>query len=68
VRGLRYVFVPVCILNAVVIVATLPEGGHHLVDLIGGALVAALTIAVVRRVARGDVKRAPTAFGDQQIS
>jgi hypothetical protein len=68
VRGVRYVFVPVCILNAVVIVATLPEGGHHLVDLIAGAMVAALAIAVVRRVARGDVKRAPAVFRDQQIS
>jgi membrane-associated phospholipid phosphatase len=51
VRGVRYVFVPVCALNAVMIVATLPEGGHHLIDLIAGALVAVLAIGVARHVA-----------------
>lgn len=35
-------------LNAVVIVAAVPAGGHYLVDLFGGAAVAAVSIAVVR--------------------
>lgn len=48
VRGVRYLFLPVAALNAVVIVATVPEGGHHLIDLIGGALVAVAAILAVR--------------------
>jgi membrane-associated phospholipid phosphatase len=68
VRGVRYIFVPVCALNAVVIVATLPEGGHHLIDLFAGALIAAVAIAVARRVSRGDVTPAPVVFRDQQVS
>jgi len=62
-RGLRYVFVPVCILNAIVIVATLPEGGHHLVDLVGGALVVVVAIAVARSVGQAEVARAATSSG-----
>jgi membrane-associated phospholipid phosphatase len=52
VRGVRYLFVPLVALNAVVIVATLPEGGHHLVDLIAGALVAVAAILVARHWAK----------------
>jgi membrane-associated phospholipid phosphatase len=48
VRGVRYLFVPLAALNAVVIVATLPEGGHHLIDLIAGALVAIAAILATR--------------------
>jgi membrane-associated phospholipid phosphatase len=59
VRGVRYVFIPVCVLNAIVIVATLPEGGHHLIDLFAGALIAVVAIAVARRVSRGDITPVP---------
>jgi membrane-associated phospholipid phosphatase len=57
VRGVRYVFAPVCALNAIVIVATLPEGGHHLIDLFAGALIAAIAIAVARAVSHRDLAR-----------
>ena len=40
-------FWPAALLNAVVIASTLPVGGHHLADLVGGALVTAVTIGVV---------------------
>lgn len=53
-RGVRYLFAPVCALNAIVIVATLPEGGHHLIDLFAGALIAAIAIAAARLVGRED--------------
>lgn len=35
---------PAIALNAAVIVSTLPEGGHHMVDLIGGGAIAAIGI------------------------
>jgi membrane-associated phospholipid phosphatase len=38
----------VCAFNAIVIVATLPEGGHHLIDLFAGALIAVVAIVVAR--------------------
>ena len=48
VRGMRFVAVPAAILNGIVIVSTLPEGGHFLVDVLAGAIVAVLGIALVR--------------------
>jgi membrane-associated phospholipid phosphatase len=47
VRDILYVARPALVLNAIVIVATLPEGGHHLVDLIVGAVIAAFAILIV---------------------
>lgn len=47
VRLVRY---PALILNAMVIVASLIFGAHYLVDLIGGALIAALAIWLCNRV------------------
>lgn len=44
---IRPVFLPVAILNAVVIVSTLPEGGHYLVDLLMGGAVSALGIMII---------------------
>ncbi len=52
VRGIRYVALPVYILNAVLILAALPEGGHYLVDILAGFAVAAVSIQTVRLVAR----------------
>ncbi len=49
-RKLRLLFWSVAILNTLVIVSTLPEGGHHFADVIAGLLVATLSIAVVRAV------------------
>lgn len=41
---------PVGVLNAVMIVSTLPEGGHHLIDVIAGGAIGVLTIAAVRAI------------------
>jgi membrane-associated phospholipid phosphatase len=49
-RGVRWALIPIAILNALVIVATLPEGGHHLIDVIAGAAIFAVcAFAVARR-------------------
>lgn len=64
-RNVRWVVGPIAVLNAVMIVGTLPEGGHHLSDVIAGALVAAASILAVRAVAgmgqeRYEPEQAPT--------
>jgi hypothetical protein len=64
VRGVRYVFAPVCALNAVVIVATLAEGGHHLIDLPAGALIAVVAIVVARAVSHRRMAGAVAASGN----
>jgi len=48
VREVRHLARPALVLNSIVIVSTLPEGGHHLVDVIAGAAIAGLAIPVVR--------------------
>ncbi|MGI9412738.1 MAG: phosphatase PAP2 family protein [Hyphomicrobiales bacterium] len=47
-RDFRWVFAATAILNGAVIVSTLPEGGHHLVDVFAGAIIAAIGIAALR--------------------
>jgi len=56
-RWLLVVFVP---LNAAMIIAVVPIGGHYLVDALGGAAVAALSVAVVRCGAGGAANPAGT--------
>jgi membrane-associated phospholipid phosphatase len=46
-RDHRYLFIPVACLNAAVIVSTLPEGGHYLIDVIAGVAVAGASIALL---------------------
>lgn len=48
VRGWRWLFIPTLVLNAIVVLGTITEGGHHLVDIIVGAVIAAVSIAAVR--------------------
>ena len=60
-RHVRLVFWPLVALNAVVIVSTLSEGGHYLVDVLAGAVLAAVAIAIVRRLGRGEVVAQPMA-------
>jgi membrane-associated phospholipid phosphatase len=47
-RGFRFLAIPAVILNGIVIVSTLPEGGHFLVDVIAGAIIAIVGVALVR--------------------
>jgi len=55
VRDIRFFAVPVTILNGIVIVATLPEGGHYLVDVLAGAVIAASCIAFFRSKYSGKI-------------
>ncbi|MGX5831690.1 phosphatase PAP2 family protein [Mesorhizobium sp. 43Arga] len=52
-RDIRPLFVAALIVNAIMIVSTLPEGGHHLVDVIVGAAIGLLSVAIVRRLSMG---------------
>jgi membrane-associated phospholipid phosphatase len=64
VRDVRYISIPVLLLNAVVIVSTLPEGGHHLVDICAGGIIAAVAILTVQIYTRPLSRRQmPTAYG-----
>jgi hypothetical protein len=49
-RGQRYWFAAVAALNSLMLLSTPTFGGHYLVDMLAGALVAALAIDVVRRM------------------
>jgi membrane-associated phospholipid phosphatase len=43
-------FLPVAAINAVMILATVPEGGHYFADVLAGAALALVSIAAVRAV------------------
>jgi len=51
-RGVRFWFWPVVILNTLVVLSTPVDGGHHLVDGLGGFVLALATAAVVIRLRR----------------
>lgn len=55
VRGIRYVAPPIYLLNAILILAALPEGGHYLVDILAGFAVAAVSIQIVRLIAKAEL-------------
>jgi membrane-associated phospholipid phosphatase len=55
-RGFRWLFAPVAILNAVMIVSTLPEGGHHLVDVLAGIAIALIGLTLVRTLERAPLR------------
>ena len=47
-RTSRYTLIPALLINGTMLVSTIPEGGHHLFDLIVGGVIAALAISFVR--------------------
>ncbi len=47
-RGSRWTFIPALLINSAMLVSTIPHGGHHLIDLIGGGAIAVCAIAIVR--------------------
>lgn len=57
-----FLFWPVVVLNALMIVGTIPEGGHHLMDIVGGAAVAAGSIAIIRWLGRDAITEKEPAF------
>jgi hypothetical protein len=46
-RSWKVIFLPLSVLNTVVLVSTPIQGGHHVIDLVGGIAVAALAIKFV---------------------
>ena len=51
-RGCRRLFTLALVLNGVMLLSLLSEGGHYLIDLIAGGAVAVVTIAIISAVAR----------------
>lgn len=49
-RGLRATFVPFVVLNGLMLLSTPSHGGHYLADMIGGAVVALMSILLVRQL------------------
>ena len=47
-RGLSWTLIPASLINGTMLVSTIPHGGHHLVDLIAGGMIAACAIFFVR--------------------
>ena len=58
-RDFRRLFIFFALLNAMMLVATLPEGGHHLVDVLAGLIIALMVLSVVRAL-----ERAPSRQGN----
>ncbi len=52
-RGMGPLFVGAAVLNGLVILSTLTEGGHYLIDVIAGALLALVIFAAVRAYLSG---------------
>jgi membrane-associated phospholipid phosphatase len=69
-RNLAYLRWPSLILNGLMIAATPIEGGHHLVDILGGVTVAAFAIfaadAIVRKMQRNSSSPVARASGRSQ--
>ncbi|WP_457155704.1 phosphatase PAP2 family protein, partial [Mesorhizobium sp. P5_C1] len=64
---IRYVAPPVYLLNAMLILAALPEGGHYLVDILAGFAVAAVSIRTVHLIAKLEILQ-QTGYEDAQSS
>ncbi len=58
---LRYLRWPAIALNALVLLSTPVQGGHHLVDVLGGLALAALSIALAERVTRRPARESAAA-------
>jgi membrane-associated phospholipid phosphatase len=56
-RDYRWVFPPLAALNTLMIVATVPEGGHHVIDVIAGIAIALVSVAFMRVLERGAIRR-----------
>jgi hypothetical protein len=62
-RKLGVLFYPFLTFNVLVVASTPIQGGHHVVDVIGGVAVAALAIWLARRIASHLISVAPKATG-----
>lgn len=55
-RSLRPVFCALCVVDAAMLVGTVTEGGHYVIDPIGGAVVAICSYQMARRIVRGEAE------------
>jgi membrane-associated phospholipid phosphatase len=67
-RGSRWTLIPGLVINATMLVSTIPEGGHHLFDLVVGAVIAACAISFVRLPQRVRRYRLATSAGAELAS
>ena len=51
-RGVRYVFAPMAIYAAAVVISTVPIGGHYFIDTIGGALILLAALPIAQRLSQ----------------
>jgi membrane-associated phospholipid phosphatase len=59
VRGIRFIGTAMLALNVVMILSTVPEGGHYLVDVVAGILIAIVCIAVRARIFESSDRQLP---------
>jgi membrane-associated phospholipid phosphatase len=48
VRGIRFLFPFFIVINILMLISTMPIGGHHLADMLSGIALALITIGTVR--------------------
>jgi membrane-associated phospholipid phosphatase len=58
-RTMKWLLAVLAPFNVLMILATVPCGGHYLVDTLAGLVVAAISILVVRKIRRSIIGRAP---------
>jgi hypothetical protein len=51
-RGLRWLWLPFLVFNELILVGVISEGGHNLMDLVGGCVFAIASLAVARALRR----------------
>lgn len=61
-RGSKWTLLPAVVINATMLVSTIPHGGHHLTDLIAGGAIALCAIFLVR-LPIGVAREQPAADG-----
>jgi hypothetical protein len=67
-RDTRALFIPAAIVNAAMIVATLPVGGHHLMDTLAGAAISIAAFHVLRHGRRASSRSSIAALGIDGMS
>jgi membrane-associated phospholipid phosphatase len=68
VRGLKLLFYPILALNLAVVATTPFVGAHYVADVIGGLMVVALAISIVRLISREPLGAASRASTAQPVS
>jgi membrane-associated phospholipid phosphatase len=62
-RGSPWTFIPALLVNGIMMVSTVPHGGHHVFDLVVGAAIAVFAIILVRLPLRAQTSIPPARSG-----